>query len=44
MESGFITLHTGAKMPIIGLGTFLSPNEHELFNAVKKAVLENGYR
>ena len=43
MESGFITLHTGAKMPAIGLGTFLTPNEQEIIDVVKKAILEDGY-
>ena len=44
MDSGYLTLHTGAKMPIIGLGTFLSPNEQELIDVIKKAVIEDGYR
>lgn len=36
------TLNSGAKIPVIGLGTFLnSENPKEM---VKKAILEYGYR
>jgi len=44
MDSRFATLHTGAKMPLMGLGTFLSPDTSELIEIIKKAVIEDGYR
>lgn len=44
MDSGYIQLHTGAHMPIVGLGTFQSTNEEEVYNNVKTAILEFGYR
>jgi len=44
MNQKTVTLNTGAKMPIIGLGTYLSESQPgKIANAVKKA-LKVGYR
>ncbi|AMD18501.1 HBL401Cp [Eremothecium sinecaudum] len=41
-SSGVLTLNTGAKIPVIGLGTFRA-EKNEVYNAVLHA-LKNGYR
>ncbi|KHJ83728.1 oxidoreductase, aldo/keto reductase family protein [Oesophagostomum dentatum] len=43
MDAEVIKLSTGASMPILGLGTWLSSDEDELTVALK-AALDDGYR
>ena len=38
-----VTLNTGHKMPLVGLGTYLA-SEGEVGEVVKAAILKNGYR
>lgn len=42
-DQPIIELNNGLKMPQVGYGTFLSPDE-ELTPLVKSAILEHGYR
>ena len=42
-EQPFVTLSSGAKMPVIGLGTY-DAEEGDVKAVVKAAVLEHGYR
>ena len=44
MTTKSITLHSGDKMPVMGLGTFLSKDPEQVYDNVKTAILEYGYR
>ena len=40
----YIELNSGAKMPLIGYGTFSAEEEKELHDCIVHAVVECGYR
>lgn len=42
-KNQYITLNSGSKMPIMGIGTFLADDEDKLYKAITHAVLEVGY-
>lgn len=42
-DQPFVTLNDGSKMPMIGLGSFLS-SEGDVYPVIKAAILEHGYR